>query len=627
MSYTVAPNSLPVFDGSNYTLWKIRMRAYLKFVDVWHIVESGWSIPDKTMAEWTTVENRASSANDKALHSIFTAVSMEEFSRISRCVIAKEAWETIEITHEGTEVVRASKLQMLVSKFEEIRMQEDVTFDEFYSKLSSIRNNTINLGKKMSDAKIIKKILRSLPPRFLPQIAAINQRNDLNTMRVEELVGSIQTFELLLPQPKNSKNIALKTKTAGKEKSGGSTDDDSGDEEEIAMIVRKFRKFFKPKNGNFKGRNSRNPENSRHDGRDNLQDRNTVDQKDKFPSGPKCYECGGIGHIRANCGNLRNSKGRAFNVTQSDESNNEEKAENVANYVAFGVSYESEHEASECNSLDSDYGICDNESEEEGDLQNAYNALFLEYNNLKKLNKQTLQKLKEVNLEKDKLSSTLNDSHAIHDILKYENDSLIAKVKSLESDLNDSRNHLNTFSNEKLNHMLHNQKHSFDRTGLGFDKSVVSSTNVVSPSKLIFVKPACKEENLAKKKEMLHPVSRGKKGKGILTDSYVSRSTPRRAHMPRNQPTQRFIPMCHHCGKIGHIRPKCFQLNNHESKRGYFRSINSYDKLFNMVRGVITQLNDLDKSRTSVPKMKKVWVKKDATIHPLRGSGGDITLC
>jgi hypothetical protein len=83
MSHTVAPNSLPVFDGSNYTLWKIRMRAYLKFVDVWHIVESGWSIPDKTMAEWTTVENRATSTNDKALHSIFTAVTMEEFSRIS----------------------------------------------------------------------------------------------------------------------------------------------------------------------------------------------------------------------------------------------------------------------------------------------------------------------------------------------------------------------------------------------------------------------------------------------------------------------------------------------------------------------------------------------------------------
>jgi hypothetical protein len=137
-------------------------------------------------------------------------------------------------------------------------------------------------------------------------------------------------------------------------------------------------------------------------------------------------------------------------------------------------------------------------------------------------------------LKKDKLVSTLTDSYAVHDPLKSENHSLIAKVKFLENDLNDSRNHLKTFSNEKLNHMLHNQKYLFDKTGLGFDKSVVSSTNVVSPSKFIFVKPVCKEENMAKKKEMLSLVSRGEKGKGILTDSYVSRSTPRRTHMPRN---------------------------------------------------------------------------------------------
>jgi hypothetical protein len=204
---------------------------------------------------------------------------------------------------------------------------------------------------------------------------------------------------------------------------------------------------------------------------------------------------------------------------QSDELDQEEKAENVANYVAFGVSYDSQDEASESKSLGSDYGICDNESKEEGDLQEAYNHLYSEYSKVKKLNKEHLQKLKEVHLEKDKLSSTLIDSHAILDTLKSKNHSLIAKVKSLENDLNDSRNHLKKFSNEKLNHMLHNQKHSFDRTGLGFDKSAISSTNVVSPSKLIFVKLVCKEENSAKKKEMLPPVSRGEKGKGILTDS------------------------------------------------------------------------------------------------------------
>jgi hypothetical protein len=604
MSHTVAPNSLPVFDGSNYTFWKIRMKAYLKSIDVWHIIESGWINPNKAIAEFSKDEKIASSANDKALHAIYTSLCHEEFGRISRCVIAKEAWETLEITHEGSKIVKASKIQMLVSKFEEIRMEEEETFDEFYSKLRTIRNSTINLGKKMTDAKMVKKILRSLPPRFIPQIAAITQSQDLETMRVEELVGSLQTFELLLPKPRNSKNLALKIKTT-KGRPVDFFDEEFGDDEELAMMARKFKKFLR-NNGNSRSRESKNSVNPSRE--------------------VKCYECGSVGHIRADCGNLIKSKGRAFNVTQSDESDQEEKDENVANYVAFGVSYDSQDDVSESKSLNGDYGICDNESEEEGDLQEAYNHLYSEYSKVKKLNKEHLQKLKEVNLEKDKLSSTLTESHAILDTLKSENHSLIAKVKSLENDLNDSRNHLKKFSNEKLNHMLHNQKHSFDRTGLGFDKSIVSSTNVVSPSKLIFVKPVCKKENLAKKKEMLPPVSRGKKGKEILTDSYVSRSTPRRAHMPRNQPTQRFIPTCHHCGKIGHIRPNCFQLNNHESKRDYLRFRNSHNELFNMVKGVITQLNDLAKSHTSVPKMKKIWVKKENTTHPLRGSGGDLTL-
>jgi hypothetical protein len=173
--------------------------------------------------------------------------------------------------------------------------------------------------------------------------------------------------------------------------------------------------------------------------------------------------------------------------------------------------------------------------------------------------------------------------------------------------------------------MLHNQKHSFDRTRLGFDKYVVSSANVASPLKLIFVKPVCKEESLTKNKVMYPPVSRGEKGKGILIDSYVSHSTPRRAHMPSNQPSQMFIPTCHHCGKIGHIRPNCFQLNDHELKRNYFHSRNSHEELFNLLKGVITRINDLDKSHTCVPKMKKVWVQKVDAIHPLRGSGSGLT--
>jgi hypothetical protein len=85
MSHTVAPNSLLVFDGSNYTFWKIRMRAYLKYVDVWYIVESGWNDLDKIIAELSRSDQINSSSNDKALNAIFTSMCAEEFARISRC--------------------------------------------------------------------------------------------------------------------------------------------------------------------------------------------------------------------------------------------------------------------------------------------------------------------------------------------------------------------------------------------------------------------------------------------------------------------------------------------------------------------------------------------------------------
>jgi hypothetical protein len=124
----------------------------------------------------------------------------------------------------------------------------------------------------MTDAKMIKKILRSLPARFIPQIAAITRSQDLETMRVKELIGSLQTFELLLPMPKNSKNLAFKIKTT-KGKSVDHSDEESGDDEEMAMIARKFRKFLR-NNGNFRRRDSKNSMNPSHEVRDNNEDIN-----------------------------------------------------------------------------------------------------------------------------------------------------------------------------------------------------------------------------------------------------------------------------------------------------------------------------------------------------------------
>jgi hypothetical protein len=50
-----------------------------------------------------------------------------------------------------------------------------------------------------------------------------------------------------------------------------------------------------------------------------LREAEPEEEKKKYPRGPRCFECSGYGHIRADCRNLK-GKGKAYNVTLSDES-------------------------------------------------------------------------------------------------------------------------------------------------------------------------------------------------------------------------------------------------------------------------------------------------------------------
>ena len=64
--------------------------------------------------------------------------------------------------HEGTKAIKINKLQQFTSKFESIRMLDDESFDEFYTKLNDIVNSAYNLGEIYNQPKIIRKILRFL---------------------------------------------------------------------------------------------------------------------------------------------------------------------------------------------------------------------------------------------------------------------------------------------------------------------------------------------------------------------------------------------------------------------------------------------------------------------------------
>ena len=154
--------------------------------------------------------------------------------------------------------VKESKFQRLTTSFEEIKMEEDESFDEFYAKLKDIMNSAFNLGKTIHEPNIMRKVLRSLPKRFHAKITAIEKSKDIDKIPLTELVGNLQTFKT-----GKDKSIALKAKSS-------KTDESSNDEDSKmkSYITRQFKKYIKNANGKGFDKDHRQSSSSQFKGQD-----------------------------------------------------------------------------------------------------------------------------------------------------------------------------------------------------------------------------------------------------------------------------------------------------------------------------------------------------------------------
>ena len=70
-------------------------------------------------------------------------------------------------------------------------MEEDESFDEFYAKLKDTVNWAFNLGETISELKIVRNVLKSLPERFHAKITAIEESKDIEKIPLTKLVGNL----------------------------------------------------------------------------------------------------------------------------------------------------------------------------------------------------------------------------------------------------------------------------------------------------------------------------------------------------------------------------------------------------------------------------------------------------
>ena len=152
----------------------------------------------KPECEWDDNDRRMAQLNAKAINVLYCVLSVNKFNRVSSYSLTKKIWGRLKVTLEGTNQVKKIKINILIHKYELFKMEPTKSIISMYTRFTDIVNNLKNLGKVYIDADLCRNILRSLPQIWDSKVIAIQEASDLSILKVEELVGSLMTYEISL---------------------------------------------------------------------------------------------------------------------------------------------------------------------------------------------------------------------------------------------------------------------------------------------------------------------------------------------------------------------------------------------------------------------------------------------
>ncbi|GJU01997.1 retrovirus-related pol polyprotein from transposon TNT 1-94 [Tanacetum coccineum] len=318
------------------------------------------------------------------------------------------------------------------------------------------------LDEGYSSKNYVRKFLRALHPKWRANVTEIEESKDLTSLSLDELIGNLKVYEMFIKKDSKKvkekferKSLALKAK---KESSDEECSTSGSKDEEYAMAVRDFKKFFKRR-----GRFVRQPRNDKKTFQRSRDDKNSKSDR-------KCFRCGDPNHLIGECPKPPKDKNQRAFVGGSWSDSGEEDDEKVNNETCL-VAQASSEVCSE-----SSYFSDENSSIDDLVLDNEYDKLckmslkIITKNKRLKATRNNLEK--ELSVLKEKVS-TLEKNKGVDlecvkcHMLKIENEKLKEEVTRL-----------NKFekSTQCLNEMLSNQKPSGEKLGLGFNSFEASSS-------------------------------------------------------------------------------------------------------------------------------------------------------
>ncbi|XP_075092174.1 uncharacterized protein LOC142172455 [Nicotiana tabacum] len=103
-------------------------------------------------------------------------------------------WDKLDVTYEGTNKVKETRINLLVRDYELFQMKEGESVEETFSRFRKILGDLKSFGRPIKSGEQVRKILRSLPTIWQPKVIALECKN-LDKMSYDELRDDLITFE------------------------------------------------------------------------------------------------------------------------------------------------------------------------------------------------------------------------------------------------------------------------------------------------------------------------------------------------------------------------------------------------------------------------------------------------